>query len=364
MHFGFKGTNSSLTFNASEWKSRLEDQLGSITNISEIEIPKPDLSEELKFDDAGQIPQLEEAGHFPTPPRWDTPVKFKLYIPTRIQKEITDSSNPATYTENFSIEIFYPFYMPVAIVTPIEPSKESDPSTALMLVRKFIEKEFKEKSFDYVDFQSLGPSPFHADFFIYEKDDDYFEADSNYEMNITKDIGYDLIEFQYSNKFFKDSNEFFDEIKREFINEAGAYYQIIQLKNRVRTEWEELEILVALMINDFQEKRLFSIGRSINSHLNETLINFSLFKMNEINNIDLISKIYSSTYEKDEGLLKEYLTYEVNEEDVYPSAEVGELLFLFEQRRSKKTEYVVCLLAAILGGVIGSFLTSVLSTSS
>lgn len=362
MHFGFKGTKASLTYNSKVWKQELEQLLGSITNISDIEVTEPDIETDIEFEDRKKIPNLADGDCFPCSSLNDMNVKFKLYLPMRIQKDITGYSNPRTYTEYFLIDMSYSYYMPVTIVTPIDPSECPDPSIAVMLVRKFLEQKFEESDFNYIDLQSIGPSPFHADFYIVERDNTFFENNENYSVNEEKNIGYNIIEINYNKENFENVDDFWLDIEQSIIDEFGIFYKIIQLKNKVCDDWYNLEDLLDSMVKDFKKNETFGIRRSIGKFLDEILIKFSMFKMNEIVNNDNMNKMFSFKYEQEEGFIKDYLAYEIKEKRIYPSKEVGELLYLFEQRRTKKTEYVMLIISALLGGAIGSLLTNLFAT--
>jgi hypothetical protein len=58
--------------------------------------------------------------------------------------------------------------MPVAFVWPLEPTSEPDASSAVVVVREFLQREIAAGGKTELTFQVLGPSPAHADFVLEE----------------------------------------------------------------------------------------------------------------------------------------------------------------------------------------------------
>ncbi len=358
-HFGFIGTASSLIFNPEEWVRNLENKLCSITNISEIVIDGPRNVGEVEFKNIDEIPTISEGIDGAFPDSFGMYIKFKLYIPERIQREIKDSSNPRTYTENFLVEIFYSFYMPVAIITPIDPTKKPKPATSVMLVRNFLESEFKKNKFEYIDFQWLGPSPFHVDFYIYEEDQNFFKDDEKYLISEKKQLGYNEIEIKYNNKYYDNEEEFFYDNQLSITDEFAIYYKMVSIRNFIDDKWMGIYHKIQLMVDEFVSNKRLKLNKSISKNLDRVLVEFSNFKMLNIECRNDIENMYSRKYQIDEGFVKSHLTNEKNEKIDYPTKEVGELLYLFEQRKVKKTEYLILIISALLGGVVGSLLTGI-----
>ena len=91
-------------------------------------------------------------------------IQFEIFIPMRLQRELLETSDPMTNNESFRVTIYYLDYFPVTLVRGVE-QHTTDPSHAVVLVRRFLETEFSNGKELPIDFQSLGPSPFHTNFF-------------------------------------------------------------------------------------------------------------------------------------------------------------------------------------------------------
>jgi hypothetical protein len=99
-------------------------------------------------------------------------IQFDIFMPMRVQEKYTHGRNSVS-AENFRVAIFSDHGMPVALVHyPVTANEDElrkhSPSTMVMCVRKYLKEKLRGHS--VVEFQALGPSPFHADVFLTKSD--------------------------------------------------------------------------------------------------------------------------------------------------------------------------------------------------
>ena len=360
-HFGIK-KKAPLIFKIDEWNFELEKFLKSIPTVSEISITKPELEEDVEFAEGESIPKLDKLDCFPQSDYSSMRVEFKIYIPFRIQEEILQNDIVATATENFKVVIVYPFYLPVAFVFPLNTTEEPDPSQSVQLVRVILEKE-NEKS-NYIEFEYVGPSPYHADFHIYAKEETYFNDKINIGSTTKNKLGYAEVKFFYNTGFYSNAMDAFDDIEYRLADELSIFYEIVQKTNYINEKWMMVQDSVKEMVDDFSKRSWFKNRIYSGKDLDNSLIALSHFKMDEIYIVNELKEIVDKRYTKDHGFVKELTYEEINSIKKFPSSEVGELLGLFENRRMKRIEALIVLLAAILGGSFGSLLTILFSGKS
>jgi hypothetical protein len=90
-------------------------------------------------------------------------VEFDIFLPFRIQESIHLKCD----VETIHVDMVWEYDMPLAFVSYEWPEEEggASPSTAVVVVRKYLEKKLEDKSFV---FDCVGPSPFHANFILVE----------------------------------------------------------------------------------------------------------------------------------------------------------------------------------------------------
>ncbi|MDQ0496790.1 hypothetical protein [Paenibacillus brasilensis] len=343
-HFGLKaGTNTTI----GEYFNEIQKTLESISNISEIDIEfyeeDYDLSESIfissdnrGISDGGSLePYLE-----------DLKISFDIFIPKRIQEELKQIYD-FFETERFRISINYTYYFPVVTVQLLDPlSNNVLPSSAVVLVREFLRKELsKIKSF--IDFQVLGPSPFHADFFIKEND----QIEKPFTISIVETKGYDQVVI--SCKDYINVEEGLKKILFETLDEFGFFYELNHSDSVANRKWmvieENLDTLVEIKKDGKQFKNFFRT----NKILNELFINIGYFEKDQI--------IYKSYIQKSKRNITHFILYvdrEIDERVNYPTKQVTELIKLYENQKLNVYVMSATVIAAVSGGLLGALITT------
>src|SRR5215831_17073533 len=132
-------------FEIHDYVKELRDALQRVTTINNVEIEYDE--DEQGYDiESGEQPHLAEGSNvFPHPTYLE--ISFDIYIPFRIQEELTrvDVSND-TKSENFRLQIMYSYYGPVAYIEPLDATDTTQsfrPSIAVQVVREYLIKELK-----------------------------------------------------------------------------------------------------------------------------------------------------------------------------------------------------------------------------
>lgn len=194
-HFGVKKLPP-FTFTGSEYLTELGEVLSKITSLTNLKINADDDFKKYSTDITELTENLEDDDwYFPYPMILN--IEFDLYIPFRIQAEITevDEKRLSTFTENFNVKIIQSYYLPVAIIETKNPSKKNDPSNAVRIVREFIRGELSKIKSEYIRFECLGPSPFHFDCFLQPEKPDEVEDEWVFDLEEKAQKGYDSLTF-------------------------------------------------------------------------------------------------------------------------------------------------------------------------
>jgi len=314
-----------------------------------------------------ELPNIQEGpDFFPIPLYMD--IEFQVYIPFRIQAQLSEREVQTlqTFTEKFKISIHHTYDLPVTFVEPLNPSQESTPSDAVQIVREFLEQECKRSKSDYVQFEYLGPSPFHADCYIQPgktQGDD--EADWIFQARHLPQRDYDHMIFEFNPRIFAEAIEAGDAIMEEIMHELGFFYSIVQLGVVKIGDWIRIQDLVDELISIQRMKGIRGFLKRVferSKLINEAFTSIAEFESEEFEYQGFIQTRYGSVCSGREGAyFQSYIDNQIQERISCPTKEVGQLISFFEGRRVKSVETLVLLGSAILGGAIGALLTILLS---
>jgi hypothetical protein len=361
-HFGIK-EEVPFVFKWNDYASKLEIALSKISNLSKLEITtSPDFKNEtIEIDEA--LPELNNGeGFFP----YDTELEitFNLYIPFRVQSELTGLLNTNTFSENFKITIIQGYYFPVTIIETINPTEDNNPSTAVWIVREFLENKINNIETNYIKFESIWPSPFHCDFFIEWK----INEDENWTLSSKEQFskGYDSMTIYFNLNKFNNTNEVFDYIKDIIRDEFSFFYKYSQERSQGIHKWNEIEEnLKELLWIEKQSYIRKILWNKKNQLIEKLFTDITVFEGNIILQKWLQNKRYMETFSvKEEISFSWFIDKKINQEiDInYPVKQTIELIKFYENRRMKYLELIITIIAAIIGGAIGSLLTTINQT--
>lgn len=364
-HFGLK-EQYQLKFKGSEYIRELRETLELISNVNNIEIYCDDRFKNFSIPITQELPNIQNGiGFFPKPSFMI--IEFEVYIPFRIQSQLLQLkvSFLETFTEKFKISIEYTYHLPVTFVEPLDPSEEPTPSEAVGVVRKFLEHEFKNVKSDNIQFEFLGPSPFHIDCYIYpEESDGKGEVDWKLKSEIFSQRGYDRMIFYFNSTQFMNAEEAKEKIFDEILNEIGFFYYIVQTDVERMNDWGKIQNLINQLIfiqRSKGVKAFFTKIFTLSKLIDETLTSLAEFESEELYFNNTNQKDYRDLFSMRDGCFQPYIDKEINDRIVYPTKEVSRLISFFESRRTKAVESLVVLIAATLGGGVGALLTILLA---
>ena len=359
-HFGIR-KKPPFEFKGSHYLAELKTSLSKISNFDNLKIDfDKDFEKEIE-QIVKPLPNLEdEGGYFPYPSRLQ--IEFDLYIPFRIQAELTDIEEKflRTFSEKFKIKIFYTYHFPVALIETIDPSKENDPSTAVQIVREFIRRELTSEKSPFIRFECIGPSPFHLDCYIKPKQP---EDESSWLIEPVESIerGYDEVIFYYNTQEIVDSDEAMEYLMPSIEDEFGLFYKYVQIRQERMHAWQVIQTSLTelqRMQNASGVKAYFNRFFKRPSLIGKLFTDLATFEAKDIFNDRIRQNEYNEVYRlKDETFFKTFIDKEFEEKYHYPVKQITELVKFYEGRRVKSVELVIAIVAAILGGAIGAFLT-------
>lgn len=359
-HFGVKKTPP-FVFKGSDYIYELNKELSKIPSLTNLKIDTDEDFKKFSLNVTETTENIEiDEGYFPQ--TFILEIEFNLYVPYRIQAEITkiEEKYLSTFTESFKVKIIQSYYLPVVIVETINPTKKNDSSSAVQIVREFIRRELPEADSNYIRFECLGPSPFHCDFFIESKKPD--ESESwlfSSEEELKK--GYDSLTIYYNSNLIKDSDEALEYLYGSIRDEFGFFYKCVQTRNAKMVDWqiiqEDLNSLLEIQ-NKKGLKGFFTRFIKRPKLIGKLFTDVATFEGSDIFKSGLQQNEYKSTFSvNDEIFFKNLIDKELEEKLDYPVKQTTELIQFFEGRRVQSLELVTALIAAVLGGVIGAMLT-------
>ncbi|MDP2541005.1 hypothetical protein CSC81_14675 [Tenacibaculum discolor] len=359
-HFGVK-KQPPFTFTGNQYLTELKSTLSKISNVTELEINTDDDFKTYSEKIEEPLPNMEyENDFFPSSLIFE--IKFNIYIPFRIQSELTGQKEKflKTFSENFQVTIDHSYYLPVCFIETLKPSKKPNPSTSIQIVREFIRKELKTIKSEYIRFECLGPSPFHLDLHI-KPNTPPTEEEWHFSPKETFKKGYNKLDIYYNKNLIKNSEEALDYLRNSIRDEFGFFYLYIQIRNNKIYKWESVqENLTDLLkiqntpgIKGFF-KKLFKRQQLIG----ELFTDVATFEGESIQYDAFRQNTYNETFSlKDQTFFKSFIDKELEEKMDYPVKQTSDLITFFESRRVKSMEFIIALIASLLGGAIGAILT-------
>jgi hypothetical protein len=362
-HFGIK-KEPPYQFKGKQYIQELTKTLQGIVNLNNLNIDY-----DKGFDKYAEmleepVPRLSEGeGIFPTPSLFMN-IEFDLYIPFRLQAELTKRKEQmlGTYTENFKIIIRYNYFLPVTYIIPVNATEKCSPSEAVWIVKEFLEKEIASSKNEYIMFECLGPSPFHVDCYI--QADEKIEEDLDYETVFTPLKGYDEINFNYNAKIYKNLNDASEIIFEDIIDELDFFYYIIQTNVKRMNDWDEIDTLLDVLITSQQVNGVLNFRYklfSLPTLLNDAFTQIAMFESQELSFTSQIQKEFRDLYKYENYSFKQFIEREISEREKYPTKETFQLINFFEGRRRKNMEIYSILISSFIGGIVGGIITVLLS---
>lgn len=357
-HFGYRKPVP-YSFSGSNYVNDVKKALSSLPSLSELD---GSFFEELcePYDVSDETQNLFGNGHY-FPGVMGLNIAFTLFIPFRVQSELFphESVEMQTTTETFRVTVRESFHGPSSFVECVGATDKCSPSDSVRLLRAYLEREFK-KLVTPVSFEYLGPSPFHADFFLRPG---AATADQFFVLEETKRRGYNDLVFKYNQN--RSPDEALDDLFDELSDELSLFYEIqrraVRLMNdgeSLTAHWQALQSIVTPSPGLFDVRSRMRIHRDAQVLVSEAYTLQAQYAVEE----QQVQRDIASTYER--GVVTYLEKYLCDRSEKLPMYPVESILKWGEHvvgSSLKSAEIAAVVLSAIGGGIIGSLLTSLMS---
>ncbi|UZE12972.1 hypothetical protein [Pseudomonas sp. B21-053] len=363
-HFSIKDSTEH-EISVKDYIDEIVKTLQKLTTASDVSISFDESIKYEKINTTPPNPRINDGEQcYPTIPFLN--LTYKIYIPSRIQAELIGipERNLDTGTENFKITIRHEWHGPVSYVECLSATEDTRPSTAVQVVREYLKKEI-QKLETFLEYDFLGPSPFHANFYLNkaEIETEKKSEDAAFTLNETKTPGYNILNFKYDPHEFGSENEALEELQETLADELSFFYELNKEAYSSFKKWMEIQETTHAIL-DYEEKKnnKNAIKKIIEKPklFRKAFKDIGLFKGHLIFMKGQTERNYASVYKsgKRDTYLQEYVDQELSEHSEYPLNETSELIKYFDQKNSKTIELLTILSAGILGGIVGSTITT------
>jgi len=340
--------------------------LESIANIDKVHIEADIYFEEIIVDAEKDLPTVSEAFGFFPPPGSMLGIEFEIYIPERLQKELSPMGFFHLGSERFKVYLHDSYFFPVSFIEVISPSGDTcDPSDAVVLVREFLKKQFEKTDSELLRFEFLGPSPFHADFYLQastsrEDGTDKFDSEGFRAARISS-MGYDVYNFTYDSSRYENLKDAASRLFFLLAEEAGLFYRMESLEVQQMDKWQFLQEKVGELLALQKERRLgiarIGLGRNYR-RIYDVVTAIADFETGEIWAQYFCKREYQAVQlNGKQPYLDTYLKQQIESLPIYPTRQIRDIVELLESRRSQVIENTIIIIAAIAGGIAGSLIT-------
>lgn len=337
----------------------LKSSLELIPNISNVEIGVGERFESIDTEVTKPIKSIEEGFGFFPPPMSFFYLQFNIYIPFRFQEGLY-GRKLQTNTENFRVYIKTAYHFIVTYIELLDSPDNCSPADGVFTVKKFLEKQF-EKTKSNIRFESLGPSPFHAEFFIKpSRDEDNGKYRNGLYPEQIEKRGYDLFNFYYDPSYFSEATDLIQDVFKLLLDEVSVYYNIVLHDNLKNLGWEKLEAILDDIL-DIKTKKginfLFYSLFLLPSKIRNAVISIAEYESSNIWKDYFINRDYKNLTRTEKPLIDSYFKELFNQFAKYPIKQLREIIDFLERCRSKTIETIIIIMAALIGGSIGALIT-------
>ncbi|MGI8473213.1 hypothetical protein [Pectobacterium brasiliense] len=289
----------------------------------------------------------------PLMPSFD--VSFELSISKRLQESII-KNRVGYYIEehlpdSFRIHIKYVYHSSVTFIELINSEKKHKPSDAIMMIREYLKSEFN-KTNTYISFECIGPSPFHANFYLSAG-----EIDTPVDVIKNHVLGYDEIEIKYNSNEFSSDVEAFHYVMFGMSHELDYFYMLVDNNNYHRFQWDCLQTNLDELNDLFKNKKGLLGYFDKKTLISNLLLSIWAFNGGKVEKDRSMKYYYVELYNGSYSYLKEYIDKEISKSSEFPIKDTRELVQFYEAKNSKLFEMTITFLTGIVGGVVGSLVT-------
>ncbi|MGK8189255.1 hypothetical protein [Serratia marcescens] len=331
--------------------SELKKKLASIHNIESIEIDYDQNDNDRLIVFEAPTGLRSNDGYNPRVSFLD--LWFDLYIPYRVQEtfltELGFQRMAEPQIEHFRVNIKDHFYSMVTHVEMLGSTRDSEPSNGIFIVREYLKKYFNSLG-SFIKFHAIGPSPFHANFYVIEQPK---KSDAHIEINFVEKHGYNDVEI------FTTSDEIvpLDFIYYDMQNELDFFYYLIDIKNEFMHEWYDISNKLNELMNLDSSRLKFTNHMKRKRLISDILKLLWMFKARVVAVSSRISMKYNDVYSVNKSCfyIQDFVDREISIKHDYPIDDTKELVKFYEEKNSKSLELIINFTTALLGALVGVF---------
>jgi hypothetical protein len=288
-------------------------------------------------------------------------IRFNIIVPLRFQEKYTLGGRTADGVETFHVRVIYQGSMPVTYIHYTvkggeEEARNYSPSTAVVVVRKFLEE--KLEGHPTVLFQTLGPSPFHADIFV--------DQITPTTMEIAKDLtlpgdGYRTLYFRSAEK---SSGARIADFASKHQGGLAAFYMLVRLRNHAhRLRRSVTDGALDLLQPPEQKGRwaAFQHWRGYRERIDAVFEALLQEKLNRVAQDRSEADLNKDDTVERSSLFYQFIERELSETTQMPDEDIRELLIMLEERRRGYFENLSTLVSGLIGGLLGAALGAFLT---
>jgi hypothetical protein len=269
-----------------------------------------------------------------------------------VDRALMDTLGPlyrgyAGFPRAINVRITYIRDTPVALAWTGDVRGEATGTTALDIVRRYLALTLKGTG---LMLDALEPTPFPADFRVFARDEET-PADQLIAVNIEARPGFDLVdlEIRASGAF----EELFDHVLYQVALEADDYYGLELAVDRAEMRWDTIMVRFDAFIQHQRARRSLVSGKASGAirDLMLGLIETKAAILAERH--DLLEQVEKARA-SDVGVLSEYIVERFARFPDFPFEEYMRMLEFLEGRRAHRSDAVIALVSALVGGLVGS----------
>jgi hypothetical protein len=286
----------------------------------------------------------------------DVVLSFDIFIPYRLQKEF--ALGRTADTERFRVDINFSGVMPVAYVHyPLKGTRKDNlrrlcPSSGVVAVRKYLASKLSEHP--TVKFDSLGPSPFHAELFLIPAKANSPNAEDLSEAG----DGYKTFLFSVGEaKPLSPLAAFILEYQRIL----SAYYSIIRLNEQSSDLQESVTSGATQLLNTQIRGNFFarvSQWRKYQTQIDEVYDCLLREKMDRIAVNRYLATLRDDGEVRQDNIFFQFIERETRPIEI-PAEDIRELLVMLEERRRSYFQNSATLWSGMAGGIFGALLGAI-----
>ncbi|WP_329120234.1 hypothetical protein [Streptomyces sp. NBC_01465] len=347
--------------NYESWADEVERTLNLIPSIRKLEVKGGRSS--FRWFDVEDADGRNDLIHHPIPVHGN--VAFTINIPARAQDRLNPwwKASVDSEVEEFVVFLELDTAYPYALVV-FYSDNMIKPSSAVVIVREFLKEEL-EKLGDRstLELTTLGPSPFHAEFYIKEGDQGDFVTPGLNAL-VRHGRGYSECEFFFDKKVFESAAHVLDEVRKKIGPEFANFYGLTAERTVKQVSVDVLTLQVEEGVAAYRRKGAINwVRRVITSRANLRNISLELLKiqMGVTNSQRSNGKVIDNLRAERGLLLFEGKLVGMAELDYTDQLDnLGSMLKVLESQHTQTVQRITSFAVSLLGVVVGAFLTAAL----